>query len=137
MDARNHARLGRNAQDLQPDKAHRPVGGLAGSRKERDCSGEAVKANLHLGYQIRTDVLEVFLRSPLTGEWLPDTPEGRLIATTLGVAMRDVIADRLGIASSEMGFSHRQTATVTPDKAVRSSSCSMKSAGAPASCWPA
>lgn len=98
---------GEMPKDLQPDKAHRPVGGLAGSRKERDCSGEAVKANLHLGYQIRTDVLEVFLRSPLTGEWLPDTPEGRLIATTLGVAMRDVIADRLGIASSEMGFSHR------------------------------
>lgn len=94
-------------RDLQPDKAHRPVGGLAGSRKERDCSGEAVKASLHLGYQIRTDVLEVFLRNPLTGEWLPDTPEGRLIATTLGVAMRDVIADRLGIASSEMGFGHR------------------------------
>ncbi|EZQ18206.1 DEAD/DEAH box helicase [Halopseudomonas bauzanensis] len=94
-------------KDLQPDKAHRPVGGLAGSRKERDCSGEAVKANLHLGYQIRTDVLEVFLRNPLTGEWLSDTPEDRLIATTLGVAMRDVIADRLGIASSEMGFSHR------------------------------
>lgn len=94
-------------RDLQPDKAHRPVGGLAGSRKERDCSGEAVKASLHLGYQIRTDVLEVFLRNPLTGEWLPDTPEGRLIAITLGVAMRDVIADRLGIASSEMGFSHR------------------------------
>lgn len=94
-------------RDLQPDKAHRPVGGRAGSRKERDCSGEAVKARLHLGYQIRTDVLEVFLKNPLTGEWLPDTPEGRLIATTLGVAMRDVIADRLGIASSEMGFSHR------------------------------
>lgn len=94
-------------RDLQPDKAHRPVGGLAGSRKERDCSGEAVKASLHLGYQIRTDVLEVFLRNPLTGEWLPDTPEGRLIATTLGVAMRDVIADRLGIASSEMGFGYR------------------------------
>lgn len=94
-------------RDLQPDKAHRPVGGLAGSRKEHDCSGEAVKASLHLGYQIRTDVLEIFLRNPLTGEWLPDTPEGRLIATTLGVAMRDVIADRLGIASSEMGFSHR------------------------------
>ncbi len=94
-------------RDLQPDKAHRPVGGLAGSRKEHDCSGEAVKASLHLGYQIRTDVLELTLRNPLTGEWLPDNPEGRLIATTLGVAMRDVIADRLGIASSEMGFSHR------------------------------
>lgn len=63
-------------KELQPDKSHRPVGGLAGSRKDRDCSGESVKANLHLGYQIRTDVLEVFLRNPLTGEWLPDTPEG-------------------------------------------------------------
>ncbi|MEI4951754.1 DEAD/DEAH box helicase [Aeromonas caviae] len=94
-------------KELQPDKSHRPVGGLAGSRKDRDCSGETVKANLHLGYQIRTDVLEVFLRNPLTGEWLPDTSEGRLIATTLGVAMRDEIADQLGIASSEMGFSYR------------------------------
>lgn len=93
--------------DLQPDKAHRPVGGLAGSRKERDCSGEAVKANLHLGYQIRTDALEIFLKNPLTGEWLSDTAKGRLIATTLGVAIRDVIAEKLGIASSEMGFSHR------------------------------
>jgi len=94
-------------KDLQPDKSHRPIGGLAGSRKERDCSGETVKANLHLGYQIRTDVLEVFLRNPLTGEWLRDTPEGRLVATTLGVAIRDVIADQLGIASSEMGFGYR------------------------------
>ncbi|MFM4832820.1 DEAD/DEAH box helicase [Aeromonas media] len=94
-------------KELQAGKNHRPVGGLAGSRKERDCSGEAVKANLHLGYQIRTDVLEIILRSPLTGEWLPDTPEGRLIATTLSVAMRDEIADQLGIASSEMGFSYR------------------------------
>ncbi|MGZ9568520.1 DEAD/DEAH box helicase [Alcaligenes nematophilus] len=94
-------------KDLQPDKAHRPVGGQTGSRKESDCSGEAIKANLHLGYQIRTDVLEVFLKNPLTGEWLSDTPKGRLIATTLGVAIRDVIAGNLGIASSEMGFSHR------------------------------
>lgn len=94
-------------KNMQPDTVHRPVGGLAGSRKDRDCSGEAVKASLHLGYQIRTDVLEVFLRNPLTGEWLPDTPEGRLVATTLGAAMRDVIADRLGVASSEMGFSYR------------------------------
>lgn len=94
-------------KELQPDKDHRPVGGLAGSRKERDCSGEAVIPNLHLGYQIRTDVLEVFLKNPLTGEWLSDTEDGRLIATTLGVAIRDVIAEQLGIASSEMGFSYR------------------------------
>ncbi|WP_404345205.1 DEAD/DEAH box helicase [Vreelandella venusta] len=94
-------------KDLQPDKSHRPVGGLAGSHKERDCSGETVKPNIHLGYQIRTDVLEVFLRNPITGEWLSDTSEGRLVATTLGVAMRDVIADQIGIASNEMGFGYR------------------------------
>ncbi|PPC78572.1 DEAD/DEAH box helicase [Pokkaliibacter plantistimulans] len=98
---------GEAPKDMLPDKTHRPVGGLAGVHKEHDCSGEAVKTSLHLGYQIRTDVLEIFLKNPLTGEWLPDTAKGRLIATTLGVAMRDVIADQLGIASSEMGFSYR------------------------------
>lgn len=98
---------GGTPKGLEAGKDHRPVGGLAGSRKEKDCSGEAVQTHLHLGYQIRTDVLEIFLRNPLTKEWLPDTPAGRVIATTLGVAIRDVIADRLGIASSEMGFSYR------------------------------
>lgn len=92
---------------LQPDKNHRPVGGRVGSHKEHDCSGEAVKPNLYLGYQIRTDVLEIFLRNPVTNEWLPDSHNGRLIATTLGAAIRDVIADKLGIASSEMGFGYR------------------------------
>lgn len=98
---------GGTPKELEAGRDHRPVGGQAGSRKEKDCSGEAVKTHLHLGYQIRTDVLEIFLRNPLTKEWLPDTPTGRVIATTLGVAIRDVIAERLGIASSEMGFSYR------------------------------
>ena len=96
---------------LQPGTLHFPLGGQRrkgkDSKPEPDCPGEAVMGNLHLGYQIRTDVLEIFLRNPLTGEWLPDSSEGRLIATTLGAALRDVIADRLGIASSEMGFGHR------------------------------
>lgn len=94
-------------EGLRADRGHRPVGGLAGSRKEKDCSGEAVTHSVHLGYQIHTDVLEVFLRNPLAGEWLPDTREGRVIAATLGAALRDVIANELGIVSTEMGFSHR------------------------------
>ena len=92
---------------LRADQQHRPVGGLAGSRKDKDCSGEAVTHELHLGYQIHTDVLELYLRNPLTGQWLPDSADGRVIAATLGAALRDVIADRLGIVSTEMGFSHR------------------------------
>lgn len=92
---------------LRADQQHRPVGGLAGSRKEKDCSGESVTHQVHFGYQIHTDVLELYLRNPLTGQWLPDSADGRIIAATLGVALRDVIADRLGIVSTEMGVSHR------------------------------
>lgn len=92
---------------LRADQQHRPVGGLTGSRKDKDCSGEAVTHQVHLGYQIHTDVLELYLRNPLTGEWLSDSADGRIIATTFGAALRDVIADQLGIVSTEMGFSHR------------------------------
>ena len=92
---------------LRADQQHRPVGGLAGSRKDKDCSGEAVVHQVHFGYQIHTDVLELYLRNPLTGQWLSDSANGRVIAATLGVALRDVIADELGIVSTEMGFSHR------------------------------
>lgn len=92
---------------LQADKFHRPVGGITGSRKEKDCSGATVKASVYLGYQIQTDVLELCLKSPKTGLWLSDTDQDQVIATTMAVALRDVIADQLGISSTEMGFSFR------------------------------
>jgi DEAD/DEAH box helicase domain-containing protein len=63
-------------QDLLPDKFHRPVGGVTGSHKECDCSGASVKLNVFLGYQIHTDVLEIYLKSPLSEQWLGDSPEG-------------------------------------------------------------
>lgn len=94
-------------KNLLPDQLHRPVGGITGSRKEFDCPGTAVKPNLFLGYQIRTDVMELYLRSPQTGLWLGDSLAEQTIATTLAVALRDVIAELLGIASTEMGFGFR------------------------------
>lgn len=94
-------------KSLMPDKAHRPVGGHSGSHKDEDCSGESVKPNIYLGYQIRTDALEIGLRSPKTGLWLGVGSQEKAIATTLAVAIREVIADQLGIASTEMGFSYR------------------------------
>lgn len=93
---------------LQPNRVHRPIGGNAASPKTEDCSGENVKPNLYLGYQAQTDVLELILRSPVTGDWIPRSEEGRVIAITLAVAVRDAIADQLGIASTEMGFGVRQ-----------------------------
>lgn len=92
---------------LRPDKAHRPVGGPSGSHKEIDCSGSNVKPNIYFGYQTKTDVLELLLRNPKTGEWLSDFPESQIIAMTVAVALRDVIAERLGVASAEMGFGVR------------------------------
>jgi DEAD/DEAH box helicase domain-containing protein len=92
---------------LRPDKDHRPVGGPGGSHKEKDCPGASVKPNIFFGYQTKTDVLELFLRSPKTGQWLSDSPKNQVIAVTFAVALRDVIAERLGVASTEMGFGVR------------------------------
>ena len=94
-------------QALRPDKDHRPVGGVAGSHKDKDCSGKAVKTNIFLGYQTQTDVIELFLKSPKTSQWLSDSNEDQVIATTIAVVLRDTIADELGIATTEMGFSVR------------------------------
>uniref|UniRef100_E6QEW3 DEAD/DEAH box helicase n=1 Tax=mine drainage metagenome TaxID=410659 RepID=E6QEW3_9ZZZZ len=92
---------------LLPDKFHRPVGGATGSKKEKDCSGSSVKTNVYFGYHTRTDVLEICLRSPKTGAWLSDSAEHQIIAMTLAVAIRDVIAEQIGVSSTEMGFGVR------------------------------
>lgn len=93
---------------LQPSKMHRPVGGPKGSKNETNCSGESVKPFVHLGYHSSTDVLELVLRSPRTGEWLGNSDDERIIAATLAVALRDAIAGEIGVASTEMGFGTRQ-----------------------------
>ncbi|WP_417228299.1 DEAD/DEAH box helicase [Amphritea sp.] len=92
---------------MEPDKSHRPIGGATGSKSKPECSGERVMRNIYLGYRSRTHVVEWAFRNPLTGEWIPEDETGRVIATTLAVALRDAVSDQLGIASSEMGFGIR------------------------------
>ncbi|WP_257250939.1 DEAD/DEAH box helicase [Burkholderia cepacia] len=92
---------------LQPGKMHRPVGGPKGSKKEASCSNEAIKPFVHLGHHCATDVLELVLRSPKTGEWLGNSADDRVVAMTLAVAMRDAIAAEIGVASTEMGYGTR------------------------------
>lgn len=93
---------------LAIDKEHRPIGGATGSKKERTCSGAHVKSDIALGYQVKTDVLEICLRNPKTTQWLSNSAEDKIIARTMAVAIREVIADELGIASSEIGFAQRE-----------------------------
>lgn len=92
---------------LAADKDHRPIGGATGSHKEKSCSGKNVKTNLYLGFHTHTDVLEIALKNPASGEWLSDRTEHQIIARTIAVALRDTIAEYIGIASSEMGFAVR------------------------------
>lgn len=92
---------------LAADKEHRPIGGATGSNKEANCSGRNVKTNLYLGFHTHTDVLELALKNPVSGEWLTDKPEHQVVARTLAVALRDTIAEHIGIASTEMGFAIR------------------------------
>jgi len=93
--------------DLRADRSHRPVGGIAGSKREHVCPGTGVQAHVHLGFQTWTDVLELFLRSPTTHLWLSDSAEHQVIARTLALAMRDTITSSLGIACSEIGYGFR------------------------------
>ncbi|WP_084332629.1 helicase-related protein [Marinobacterium jannaschii] len=92
---------------MEPDKSHRPIGGATGSKSKPECSGERVMRDVYLGYQARTHVVEWAFRSPITRAWIPEDDKGRVIATTLAVALRDAVSDHLGIASSEMGFGIR------------------------------
>lgn len=92
---------------LKPGTLHRPLQGGIG-KDAASCSAEAVKRNVHLGYQFLTDVLEIYMKSPRTGEWLGVGAEAKLAGATLGLALREVVASRLGIASTEIDFATRQ-----------------------------
>ncbi|WP_020655807.1 DEAD/DEAH box helicase [Massilia niastensis] len=98
---------GRVPPDLRADRPHRPVGGITGSKRDKICPGTGVQAHVHLGFQTRTDVLELFLRSPVTQQWLSDSPHHQVIARTMALALRDTMASKLGIATSEIGYSIR------------------------------
>lgn len=94
-------------KSLSHDKDHQPIGGATGTNKQPTCSGKNVKTNLYLGFHTHTDVLELALKNPVSGEWLTDKPEHQIVARTLAVALRDTIAEHIGIASAEMGYAVR------------------------------
>lgn len=87
-------------------------GGLQRAEKEKNCSNENVWDNIHLGYQVVTDVFELYLKDPIINEYLlvrdQYNKENRIIARTIAIAIRDLFAEHLGIAAKEMGFSVKQ-----------------------------
>ncbi len=91
---------------------------LRGSKKggEGICPGSydswKIKSDLALGHEFRTDVLELQLRG-IDGKWLVDAT----IAKTLAVALRDELAARIGVQSSELGCTNKKVRA--PDASVR------------------
>ncbi|MDQ6978616.1 MAG: helicase-related protein, partial [Mariprofundaceae bacterium] len=80
---------------------------LRGSRKiDGICSGSSeswkIMPDLALGHEQETHVFELQLRD-LNSEWLND----ETVARTLAVALRDVLADFIGIQSTEIGCSNK------------------------------
>ena len=92
---------------LTPDRPHKAVKAQKDGDKFKrpDCGGSSVvKSNIHLGCQIKTDVLEIVLKHPNRNEYILKSEEGTIIATTLVVALRQAIATKLGIAADELGY---------------------------------
>lgn len=88
-------------------QSHRSISAPNKGQNSKECSIERVMTDVYLGYRAHTHVVEWAFRNPLTGAWIPENETGRVIATTLAVALRDAVSDQLGIASSEMGFGVR------------------------------
>lgn len=97
---------------LSPDKNHyppRPSKGDNGRNEGRQhCPGSGtLQEGIVLGVAAFTDVFELTLRHPASGEYLSDTSEGLSIALTLAVAARAGLARILGISANELGYATR------------------------------
>lgn len=84
-------------------ETHFRLRGGKDDKKDPICPGShnpwKIQQNIHLGHDSTTDALELMLCDPTTGEWLQNDTAGYSIA----VALRDAIADQLGVQSEELG----------------------------------
>lgn len=79
------------------------------NNKRLTCSGAAsLVPNVVLGAYAYTDVFELILRHPVSGEFLADgSEEAKSIAITLAVALRAALSGILGVSPSELGYATR------------------------------
>lgn len=115
---------GEYPHSLSPTKPHRPVVSTPvtkGIEKfKEECAGSSiVQAGIHLGCSSYTDVFEITLRHPQNNQYIPDSHAGRTVATTMAVAIRNSLAEKLGVSTSEMGY------TIRPSKIPDSGNSAM------------
>lgn len=87
-------------------KPHTPLRGRRGEASSI-CAGSenpwSIVQHLHLGHEVRTDVLELQLRD-VDGQYLND----EIVAFTLAVAIRSAIASMLGVQEDELGCATKE-----------------------------
>lgn len=85
---------------------------LRSRKDDRVCSGSTnqyqIKTGIVLGHQVRTDVLEIQLRD-INGQWITD----RGVALTIVVALRDELAELIGVQTGELGCDVQETRSAT------------------------
>ena len=111
-----------SAEDETPKGFQQPHFPLRGPSKKdsnepQPCRGStepfAIKKPVALGDARYTDVLEIQLKE-LNGRWLQD----RVVARTLAVALRDVLAEALGVQAQELGCVTKPTRPDSEDPDV-------------------
>jgi DEAD/DEAH box helicase domain-containing protein len=99
-------------KELSPNKDHAPITSTPKSKDsdghQEPCDGSAtVHSNIHIGCTSLTDAFELTLRHPITGQYIDLTDQGKTIGLTLAVALRNALASKLGISTSEIGYGTR------------------------------
>lgn len=97
---------------LSPTSEHRPITSTPKSKDsdgyQPPCDGSAtVHSDIHIGCTSLTDAFELTLKHPITGQYIDISDEGETVALTLAVSLRNALAHKLGISTSEIGYSVR------------------------------
>jgi DEAD/DEAH box helicase domain-containing protein len=92
---------------------HRPLSALTRASGNIECDTSAVMSSINLGYKAQTDVVELHLKNPSTGRYIPEIGDGKIVALTLGAAIRDSMTSHLGISQDELGYARRPAKSST------------------------
>lgn len=98
--------------NLSPNSTHRPISSTPNSRdsdgSQPPCEGShTVHSDIHIGCTSLTDAFELTLKHPVTGQYIDISENGETVALTLAVSLRNALATKLGISTSEIGYAIR------------------------------
>ena len=102
---------------LRPGVPHKKLRGKPGGEVAADCDGpdgtHLIADSLHLGVVDQTDVFELYLKRPAENQYLhhsENIDDTRRLTWTLAVALRQALADKLGVNADELGYAVKPSA---------------------------